>query len=154
MMRLTPGGLEDLQREIGRILNLTMPVLREEHEAAAGSPPAQASPVFWTPPVDVLEFPDAIQLVIELPGINLPDIGIHVEGNTLLIKGERKYEPGTGEKHYNRIERHYGPFQRQFNLPQNVRPDGIKASLKNGLLTVSLPKVEEAKSRKIQIQAE
>lgn len=152
MLQWSPRGLDDLRREIDRLMTLVRPVIGEEEEGGSSKSPVPAA--FWSPPVDIMEYPDFLEIVMELPGIILQDVGIQLETNTLIVKGERRYEPGREEKHYHRVERNYGPFQRTFNLPRNVNPDGIKAELKNGLLTVRLPKSEETKRRQIQIQAD
>jgi HSP20 family protein len=136
------------------LIGRAMPVMGEEEDLPAGGKTARSASRLWTPPVDIVELADSYQIIVELPGLAMEDLSISLEKNALVIKGERRYEPGDSQKRYARLEREYGPFQRQFELPGNIRADGIKAALKNGLLTLTLPKAEEARSRRIQIQVE
>lgn len=106
----------------------------------------------WMPPVDLREETDKLVLEMELPGLKKDDIEISLENNVLTIKGERKFEKEEKKENYNRIERAYGKFSRSFSLPTTVKPDGIDASLKDGILTLALPYAEEAKPKKISIK--
>ena len=106
----------------------------------------------WAPAVDVLETENELVLKADLPDVVLKDIVIQIEHGTLSVKGERKFEKvegkGTG---YHRIERSYGQFQRFFTLPDTVDTEKVKADYKNGVLTVTLPKMEVAKPKTIKI---
>ena len=106
----------------------------------------------WAPAVDVLETENELVLKADLPDVVLKDIDIQIEHGTLSVKGERKFEKvegkGTG---YHRIERSYGQFQRFFTLPDTVDTENVKADYKNGVLTVTLPKMEVAKPKTIKI---
>jgi HSP20 family protein len=106
----------------------------------------------WAPAVDVLETENELVLKADLPDVVLKDIDIQIEHGTLSVKGERKFEKvegkGTG---YHRIERSYGQFQRFFTLPDTVDTEKVKADYKNGVLTVTLPKMEVAKPKTIKI---
>ena len=106
----------------------------------------------WTPAVDVRESGDALTLTVELPGLRKEDVQITLENNILSLSGERKFEKETKEENYHRIERAYGSFSRSFTLPANVKADQVAATFQDGLLTISLPKVEEAKPRKVDIR--
>ena len=106
----------------------------------------------WTPAVDVRESGDALTLTVELPGLRKEDVQITLENNILSLSGERKFEKETEEENYHRIERAYGSFSRSFTLPANVKADQVAATFQDGLLTISLPKVEEAKPRKVDIR--
>ncbi len=109
----------------------------------------------WSPPVDVVETENDIVLKADLPDVNLDDIGIHVENQTLSITGERKFERENGNnKGYHRIERSYGSFVRSFTLPSIVDTEKVAADYKNGVLTVKIPKKEAAKPRQIKVQAQ
>lgn len=104
----------------------------------------------WSPPVDIVEKTDEIVLMIDLPEMDQADIDIRVEDNSLTIQGERKFlkeADGT----YLQIERPYGTFQRSFSIPRTVDQEKIRASYKNGVLRVVLPKREEAFSRQIAV---
>ncbi len=105
----------------------------------------------WNPRVDIFENKDALVLQAELPGLNREDFEISFENNVLSLRGERKFEKKTDGDNYHRIERGYGSFTRSFTLPQTVTAEGAQAEFENGMLTVSLPKREETKARKIEI---
>jgi HSP20 family protein len=107
----------------------------------------------WVPAVDIYET-DGHELVlkIELPDVAREDITLQVENNTLTISGQKQMEKEVKEEQYHRIERAYGTFSRSFTLPPTVDAGGIKAEYRNGVLTVKLPRREEAKPRQIQVQ--
>ena len=105
----------------------------------------------FVPPVDVRETAEAIEFKAELPGFEKDQIDIRVDAGTLIISGERKFENNADTDDYHRIERAYGRFQRVFTLPSTVETDKITANLKNGVLSVSLPKSEKAKPRQIPV---
>lgn len=106
----------------------------------------------WMPPVDLREESDKLVLEMELPGLKKDDIEISLENNVLTVKGERKFEKEEKKDNYHKIERSYGKFSRSFSLPTTVKADAIDASLKDGVLTLSLPYAEEAKPKKISIK--
>jgi len=105
----------------------------------------------WVPPVDIQETEDAFRLFAELPGLTKEDIQITLENNVLRLSGERKLEKDVKKDNYQRIERVYGSFARSFSLPHQVNSEGVTASFENGVLTVSVPKAEQSKPRKISI---
>jgi HSP20 family protein len=105
----------------------------------------------WAPAVDVYETDKEIVLKAELPEMQEKDIGIKVEDNNLIVSGERRMEKEVKEENYHRIERSYGSFHRSFALPSTVDRENIKASYKDGVLKVILPKKEEAKPKQIKI---
>jgi HSP20 family protein len=113
-----------------------------------------SSRVLWTPPVDIAETNDELTLTIELPGIELKDVTISLENHVLNLHGERKFEQDKKEASYHLVERSYGVFQRTFSLPDNVQVDKISANMKNGVLTLHLPKREESKPRTIEVAVE
>ncbi len=104
----------------------------------------------WSPPVDIVEKGDEIVLMIDLPEMDQADIDIRVEDNSLTIQGERKFMK-EADGTYLQIERPYGTFQRSFNIPRTVDQEKIRASYKNGVLRVVLPKKEGALSRQISV---
>jgi len=106
----------------------------------------------WLPPADLKEEGDKLILEMELPGIKKEDVDISVENNVLTVKGEKKFEKKNKKENYHRIERSYGTFQRSFMLPVSVKNEEIGASLKDGVLTLTLPYAEEAKPKKIAIK--
>ncbi len=105
----------------------------------------------WMPPVDIAENADGLVLYAELPGLSKKDVEITLEDNVLTIRGERLFADEESRESYHRLERAYGAFHRSFHLPANVRPDGVKATFADGVLRIDVPKVEEAKPRKIEI---
>ena len=107
----------------------------------------------WLPAVDVFDNKDAVVVKAELAGMDPDDIQIEVEDNVLTVKGERKFEETVDEERYYRVERRYGSFQRSLALPQGVKPDDISASYEDGILVVTVPKVEEEKPKRIEVKA-
>ncbi len=107
----------------------------------------------WLPAIDVFDTKDAVVLKAELAGMNPDDIQIEVEDNVLTVKGERRFEEAVDEERYYRVERRFGSFQRSLALPQGVRAEDISASYEDGILTISVPKVEEEKPKRIEVKA-
>ncbi len=107
----------------------------------------------FLPAVDVEETPEGFALRADLPGIDPKDVKIRIMGDILTISGERKHEAKQREKSLHRVERVYGAFERSFNLGVHIRADQVKATYKDGVLEVTIPKAEEAKPREIEIQA-
>ena len=112
--------------------------------------PAAARP--WTPAVDILENEQSIILKADLPDMNEESIAISIENGTITLKGERKLEKTEAKAGYHRIERSYGSFARNFVLPDSVDAEHVSAEYKNGTLTVTIPKLEVAKPRKIEVK--
>lgn len=105
----------------------------------------------WVPPVDVQETDSAFVFTAELPGLTKNDIEITLEDNLLTLSGERKFSEKTENENYHRIERAYGKFSRSFSLPSQVESEQVSALFKDGILSVEVPKSEQAKPRKIKI---
>jgi len=105
----------------------------------------------WAPAVDVYETDQSVVLKAELPGVDPKDVEARVEDGTLYLKGERKFENEVKEGSYHRVERAYGSFTRTFALPTSVDAEKVAAEYKDGVLTLSLPKREEAKPKTIKI---
>jgi HSP20 family protein len=107
----------------------------------------------WVPAVDIYET-DSHEVVLkaELPDMKREDIGLTVENNVLTLKGERKLESDVRRDQYQRVERLYGTFTRSFTLPSTVDATDIKASYKDGVLTIRLPQREEAKPKQITVE--
>ncbi len=103
--------------------------------------------------VDIREEDDAFYVDAEVPGVAAEDVKVDVEKNVLTIRGERKIEKEESEAGYRRVERQYGSFSRSFTLPETVNTDDIHADLKDGVLTLRLPKKEAPKARAIPVQA-
>jgi HSP20 family protein len=107
----------------------------------------------FAPAVDVHEDPERLVLRAELPGVKREDIEVSIDANVLTLKGERKLEKEEQGRRYHRIERSYGTFVRQFQLPSNIDSAQIDAQLSEGVLTVSLNKKQELKPRKIDVKS-
>ncbi len=105
----------------------------------------------WSPLCDIYEDGDDIVVKAELPGLDRNDIDVQVENNILTIRGERKREKEVKSDNLYRTERSYGAFSRSFTLPVTVDTERIKAEYKDGVLHVTLPKLEEAKPRRIKV---
>ena len=138
--------LDRLQNEVNRLFE----GYSQAPERGAGQ---QAAGRMWSPAVDVAETKDEIVLRAELPGMRQEDIDIELTGDTLTLRGERKFENEERKENFVRVERSYGRVQRSFTLGVPVQHDAVKASYKDGVLEVHLPKSEETKPRKVQVGA-
>lgn len=112
----------------------------------------------WTsgalmPSVDLAESDKALEVRMDLPGMKPEEIDIQLNENILTVSGERKEERETREKSYHRVERHVGKFSRSFTLPRPVNSDEVAAEYKDGVLTITLPKTEEARARRINVKS-
>src|SRR4051812_26407641 len=135
--------LRGLQDEMTRLFTGVAPAAQGREDMLNGA---------WSPRVDIFEDKDRLVLEAELPGMSREDFDLSIENNVITLSGERKFEKKTEEGNYHRVERSYGSFTRSFTLPQTVTADGAKAEFNNGILHVSLPKREETKARRIEIQ--
>jgi HSP20 family protein len=134
--------LVGIQQEVNRLFDDLV-----TRRAEAGTEGAM-----WIPAVDVAETEDAINVKVEAPGVKKDDIKISVTNNVLTVRGEKKMEKETSEENYHRIERVYGSFVRSLELPTVVQADKVKASFKDGVLNIVLPKSEEVKPKEIAIE--
>ena len=130
--------LTSVGQELDRFINRTM-----SNE--------QAGDRSWTPPLDIHEGPESIELSLEIPGMTRDDVGIEFDDGVLTVSGERNYSRPVEDEGYRRVERAYGRFLRSIRLPQGVDPEAISASMSDGVLSVTVPKAEEAKPKKISI---
>jgi HSP20 family protein len=105
----------------------------------------------WNPAVDILEKDGNLVLRAELPGMTEKQIELKVEGDALILKGERKMESEDKKENYHRIESYHGSFTRTFRLPETVDTHKISADYKDGILTVTLPQKPEVKPREIPV---
>jgi HSP20 family protein len=108
--------------------------------------------ITFMPVVDVVERESSFDINVELPGVKKEDVKITVHDGVLTVSGEKKYEEERKGTDYHRAERAYGSFQRSFTLPKGVSPEKIEASYTDGVLIISLPKVEEAKPKEIEVK--
>ncbi len=107
----------------------------------------------WAPAVDIFARGDDLVFRAEVPGVNREDIDISVENGVLQFKGERKREHEVKDESFHRVERSYGAFSRSFSLPTTVDASKVKATFKDGVLEIVLPKAEAAKPKRIEIAA-
>ncbi len=117
---------------------------RMVNEPRAGRP--------WSPAVDIYETENDLVLKADLPDVDLKDIDVRVENQTLTISGERKFDQEQAGKGYHRIESSYGSFMRSFAVPNTFDTEHIAADFKNGVLSVTLPKKEAAKPRQVKVE--
>lgn len=108
----------------------------------------------WAPLVDIEETKDALVVHVELPSVKPEEISIQVEGSTLTIRGERKFEKEENSKQFVRIERSYGAFQRSFNLGVPIKADEVSAQFCSGVLEVTLPKADEVRPKQIPVKVD
>ncbi|MGB2691243.1 MAG: Hsp20/alpha crystallin family protein [Thermodesulfobacteriota bacterium] len=131
------------QRNVGRFFN----------EFELGLEPTEGlDDNTWTPKVDIYETDSSYVLSAELPGLTKEQINIDVNDNTLTINGEKRFEEKVEKDNYVRVERNYGSFSRSFSLSDDVNPEGITASYKEGVLELTLLKKEEAKPKEIKVE--
>ena len=137
--------LISIQDEINRLFDdfFERPVTRPEWTEAT-----------WCPCVDMSETKDNVIIKTEIPGISKDDVKVSVQDNVLTLSGEKKQEKEEKDANYHRIERNHGSFSRSFTLPASVKPDKVKATYKDGVLNITLPKSEEVKPKEIPISVE
>ncbi|WP_373047598.1 Hsp20/alpha crystallin family protein [Vulgatibacter sp.] len=117
-------------------------------------PRRETSLARFTPPVDIYEDAEGITLTAELPGVAPEDVEVKVEDSTLSISGTRKLEREEKKENYHRLERSYGSFLRSFSLPPNVDVEHIRAENRHGVLSIFLPRREEARPRRIDVKVQ
>lgn len=139
------GELTALRREMDRLF---------ERFFGEELPSLELPRAEWMPRLDMTETKDNIVVKADIPGLEPKDLDVSLVGDTLTIKGEKKEERAEKDEHRHLVERRYGAFSRMVRLPAAVAPDKIKASFKNGVLTITLPKTEEAKQKAIPIAVE
>ena len=110
-----------------------------------------ASTRAWAPALDISEGKDAYGVTVELPGVKLDDLEITLEDGLLTIQGERHYANDSSEEQFRRVERRSGAFRRSITLPAHVVADEVNASMEDGVLRILVPKAEEAKPKRIQV---
>jgi HSP20 family protein len=118
----------------------------------AGSGDDSRASASFVPAVDVYEDAEKLVLKLEIPGVKLEDLDIKLENQSLVIRGERKFEAMEKAENFHRIERRFGSFVRSFTLPQTVDGESITASADAGVLTISLAKKAEAQPKQIKVQ--
>lgn len=106
----------------------------------------------WAPAVDIRESKEAFMIDAELPGMQKEDVKVTIHDGVLAIQGERRKEEESGDDKHHRIERVYGSFLRRFTLPDNVDESSIKATFKDGLLSLTLKKAEPVEPKAIEVE--
>jgi HSP20 family protein len=133
-------GAATLQEQVNRLLGNVLERSVEESNLTS-----------WAPAADIYETEHELVVKADLPEIDPKDLDIRVENNILTIRGERKFEKKVNEENYLRVERAYGAFSRSFSLANTVNAEAIKADYQNGVLTLTIPKREEAKPKQIKV---
>ena len=140
--------LLNIEKEFSRLFNsfgnrfgLTSENGNEEYENAV-----------WMPLTDITENKDSYVLELDIPGVPKENVKISYTNGQLSISGDRSQEKESKDKNYYRMERSYGKFFRSFNLPQEIKEDGIEAKFKDGQLTITVPKAEKVKPKEIAIK--
>jgi len=133
--------LSDVQSEINRLFD------------GFFSRPAQSGAMerVWAPAVDMYETKDELVVVAELPGLSEKDIHLSITGDVLTLRGERRWTQEAKQESYYRGERWFGKFERTLPLPIPVQASDVKASYRDGVLTITLPKADEIKAKEITI---
>jgi HSP20 family protein len=134
--------LMTMQDRMTRLIDETLSRMWKE-EAGQGA---------WSPPVDILEKGNEVILKVDLPEVNQNAIDIRSEEGTLIIQGERKFVKESSEENYVQIERPYGSFRRTFSIPRTIDQEGIRASYKDGVLRVVLPRKKEVQPKQIVVE--
>jgi HSP20 family protein len=106
----------------------------------------------WLPTIDLTETKDKLLIKAELPGLEAKDVDLSISGDILTIRGEKKKEAETKDEHKYVVERYCGTFQRQIRLPAHIKTEKIDAEFDKGILTITLPKTEEARKKEIKIK--
>jgi HSP20 family protein len=106
----------------------------------------------WLPAMDVVETDDHFVLTADLPGLGEEDVNIEIEENVLTVSGERKAEHEEKREGFVRVERSYGSFRRSLTLPEGVDAEAVSANFDKGVLEIRIPKPEQRKPRKVEIQ--
>lgn len=124
-------------------LNRLFDMPREESNDSLGA---------WSPAVDIYDKGNEVVIHAELPGMKKDEIDVRVENNVLTVRGQKERKDEVKEEGYFRTERTYGTFSRSFSLPSTVDASKISAEYKDGVLTLNVPKAEEAKARQIDVK--
>jgi len=134
-------GLTDIQQEVNRLF-----------DSFFGRPATMTTgDRLWVPLVDMYETKDDLNITFEVPGVREKEISVSITGDLLTVKGERKWDKEHTDDSYHRLERVYGRFERSVALPVPVQGDKVKATYRDGVLEIRLPKAEEVKPKEIKI---
>ena len=144
VMRWNPfREMNRMRDEMDQMMNTIVPGIASELSLGRGT---------WNPAVNIAETDDNYTITAELPGFNKNDFKVTYDNGFLSIRGERKKEKEDKGKEWHRIESYYGSFERSFYLPMPVKSEKIDAQYKDGILTLTLPKIEEKKPKNIEVK--
>jgi len=135
--------IDELQQEMNRFFDVLVP------KESIGN--GEKSLLNFVPSAELIDTPTAVNLKLEVPGIDPKDIDIEVTADSVSIRGERKSEITTEEKGVTRTEFRYGEFNRVIPLPVRIKNTDVKATYKDGILSLALPKVEEEQNRVVKV---
>ncbi len=134
--------MTDIQQEVNRLF-----------DSFFGRPATLASGErMWMPLADMYETKDDLYVTFEIPGVSEKEISVSITGDVLTVKGERKWERTEKDEAFHRLERVYGKFERAVPLPTLVQGDKVKATYRDGILEIKLPKAEQIKPKEIKIE--
>jgi HSP20 family protein len=144
LIRWTPmRGVMSFRDEMDRLL---------EEFYGKMAPPQETFEGDWCPLLDVAETDNEVTASVELPGLDKDDIKVSIEDDVLTVTGEKKQETTEDGKNFKKVERSYGYFKRSVKLPSSVDPGKVRAGYKDGILKVTMPKLESKKPKEIAIQ--
>jgi HSP20 family protein len=136
------NDLQQLQHEMNRLFDGT---------SRSWQPDEPTSATSWSPLADVLETEGNFVMKVELPGVDPDKVDVRLENNVLTVRGERSVDKEYKKESWLRMERPYGTFSRSFSMPGTIDEGKIKAEFKHGVLSIVLPKKEQAKPKQIAI---
>jgi HSP20 family protein len=152
MMRWDPfQDLRSAQDEMAQMAPMS-PMLAHALGLHAQQGSGRATTTAWAPALDISERKDAYLVTVEVPGVKPEELDITLEDGLLTIQGERHFAHDSSEQQFHRVERRYGAFRRSITLPAQVQAEQIEASFENGVLQIMVPKMEEAKPKRIQVR--
>jgi HSP20 family protein len=137
------GELQNLENEMNRLFR--------RHLSGAARQEGSLTASHFAPPVDVYEDGSKLSIKMDVPGIESKDLDIRVDGNLLVVSGERKFESEEKKENFQRVEREYGSFSRSFTLPASADTENINASFDNGTLRIDIAKRADSTARQIKI---
>ncbi len=135
--------LRDIERKIASMLEMEKNVI----------PAPQGQEPIWMPAVNEKEDEKAYYIEVDLPGVKKEDINVEVKDNILVISGERKFKKEEEDKGYKRVESFFGKFERRFTLPADADAEKIEAKVEDGVLHITIPKIEQKENaKKIEVK--
>lgn len=152
LMRFDPMSSWNPWKELEQMERRLSTMLGRSPIAGNGDQKEALSVTKWSPLVDITEDDKEYVVKAELPEMKKEDIKINIHDDVLTVSGERKYEKEEKDRKFHRVERAYGSFMRSFTLPKDAEGSKITAEYKDGVLTVRLPKSEQAKPKTTEVK--